>query len=268
MICRHRIFAATLVAATAIVVGAQSPPSPSPAVPGAAESAALAAQARALLARSIYAPEEWIRLAALRAAAGVADRELAAAAYRAARSHDRYERAMGLEMVAAGDPAGGRDVLAEALDSPHRGHRLRALDALAPLRDPALGEAFARRVQNDPDEDLRALAARALAATAAPTATSVLIAALHDASPLVRTEAVRGLVTLRDPVVTALVEQRLTAATPDRLIDEIRLAAHVPDVGLAGKLAPYLEHADPQVRMAAAAAIVTIANSAPATQPR
>jgi len=263
---RHRrILAATLVAAMAIVVRAQSPPSPPPAEPGAAESVALAAQARALLARSIYAPEEWIRLAALRAAAGVADPELAAAAHRAARSHDRYERAMGLEIVAAGDPVGGRDVLVGALDSPDRGHRLRALDALGPMRDPALAEAFARRLRSDPDEDLRALAARALAATVAPSAAPALIAALQDASPLVRGEAVRGLVALRSPVVTALVEQRLNAAPPDRLIDEIRLAAHVPDPALAGKLAAYLEHAEPAVRVNAAAAIVSMVNASHAT---
>jgi hypothetical protein len=265
--CR-RIVAALLIATAALAVPVQSLSSPPPAAPGADESTALGAQARALLARSIYAPEEWIRLAALRAAAGVADRELAAAAHRAARSHDRYERAMGLEIVAAGDPVGGRDVLVEALDSPHRGHRLRALDALAPMRDPALAEAFARRLRSDPDEDLRALAARALAATVAPSAAPALIAALRDGSPLVRSEAVRGLVALHDPAVSTLVEQRLTTAPPDRLPDEIRLAALVPDSALAGRLAPFLDHADPQVRMTAAAAIVTIAGSAPAARPR
>jgi hypothetical protein len=240
---------------------------PGPSVPPPPRNAAeLAQESRNLLARSIYVPEEWIRLAALQAAASVSDEHLAAAAHGAARSHDRYERSMALDIVVAGDPVGGRTVLLEALESPYRGHRLRALHALEPMHDPSLAEAFTRRLRTDPDEDLRALAARALAATAAPAAAATLQAALQDSSAMVRAEVVRGLVRLGSPAAKALVEQRLATARPERLAEEIRLAALVPDPALTARLARYLEDPEPQVQLSAAAAILSIVNASRAAR--
>lgn len=264
MIRRRPIVAAGLLAAAAVAGRAQTPGSTAP--PPTDGTDALAGAARAMLAEAIYAPEEWIRLGALRAAAGVADEGLATAALAAARTHDRYERSMALDIVANGDPVAGRAVLVEALDSPYRGHRLRALHALEPLHDPKLAEAFTRRLRTDPDEDLRALAARALAATAAPSASATLEAAMQDPSRLVRAEVARGLVLLGNPAVTAIVEQRLATARPERLIEEIRLAALVPDPTLAAKLAGYLQHEEPQVRVNAAAAILAIVNGSRAAR--
>lgn len=261
MISRSLLVAQALLVAATGVVCAQSPGSTAPATPPLRDPAALADAARAVLAQSIYAPEEWIRLAALQAAAGVSDGQLAVAAHGAAGSHDRYERTMALDIVIAGDPVGGRAVLLDALESQYRGHRLRALHALEPMHDPALAEAFTRRLRSDPDEDLRALAARALTRTAAPSAAATLQAALQDSSPMVRAEAVRGLVNLGSPAVTALVEQRLATARPERLVEEIRLAGLVPDPALAAKLAGYLDDVEPQVKMSAAAAILTIVNA-------
>jgi HEAT repeat protein len=178
----------------------------------------------------------------------------------AAGSHDRYERTMALDASSPG-PDRGRAVLLEALESQYRGHRLRALHALEEMRDPALAEAFTRRLRTDSDEDLRALAARALSRTGAPSAAATLQAALQDSSPMVRAEAVRGLVRLGSAAVTPLVEQRLATARPERLVEEIRLAGLVPDPALAVRLARYLEDAEPQVKMSAAAAILAIVNA-------
>jgi HEAT repeat protein len=260
MINRRPIVVPALLVVLAGIARAQAPGSAPPASPP-RHPAELAEAARAMLAKSIYAPEEWIRLAALRAAAGVADEHLAAAAHAAAHSHDRYERTMALEIVIGGDPVGGRAVLLDALESSYRGHRLRALHALEPLRDPTLAEAFTRRLRSDPDEDLRALAARALAATAAPSAAAALQAALQDSSAVVRAEAVRGLVRLGNTAVTALIEQRLDTARPERLVEEIRLAGLVPDPALAVKLERYLEDIEPVTKMSAAAAILSILNA-------
>jgi HEAT repeat protein len=261
MIRRSLTVVPALLVAVAGFVRAQTPDPTAPTPPLGREPAELAEAARTVLAKSIYAPEEWIRLAALRAAACVADEPLAAAAHAAAHSHDRYERAMALEIVIAGDPIGGQAVLLDALESSYREHRLRALHALEPLHDPALAEAFTRRLRSDPDEDLRALAARALARTAAPSAAATLQAALQDSSAVVRAEAVRGLVRLGSPAVTALVEQRLATARPERLIEEIQLAGLVPDPVLAVKLERYLEDVEPTVKMSAAAAILAIVNA-------
>jgi len=219
---------------------------------------ALATAARTLLRTSIESDQESLRWSGLRAARALSDRELAAAARQCVPKDGRYATALALELLAHTDVAAYRDVFLSVLSSPFRTVRLRALRALAGLKDPGLADRFAKVLTSDPDPELRAIAAEALGQTGAPKTTPALYRALDDPEAVVRQEAVRALVAIHDPGTAGAIKRRLSEAAPDRRVEIIRLAALVPDVDLARALGPLLGDPDARVRDYAAGAILSI----------
>jgi HEAT repeat protein len=219
---------------------------------------ALEELARTLLTVTVLGDNTYMRWDALQASLPLKDPAVAAAARRHATAEDRYERSLVLEVLGNVDPAGSRAQLLSGLDSPFRAVRLRALEGLARLKDPALMERLAKVLSGDSDPDLRALAARAVGGTGAPTAIPMLHRALDDPQPVVQEEAVRGLVALHDPDLSNIMRRRLADNPQERRVATIRLAGLVPDPGLIDDLGPYLGDADPRVRAFAAASILAI----------
>jgi HEAT repeat protein len=214
--------------------------------------------ARTLLTVTVLGDNTYMRWDALQASLPLKDPAVAAAARHCANAGDRYERSLVLEVLGNVDPAGSRAELLAGLDSPFRAVRLRALEGLARLKDPALMERLAKVLSGDSDQDLRALAARAVAGTGRPAAIPMLHRALEDPLPVVQEEAVRGLVALHDPDLSNIMRRRLADNPHDRRVATIRLAGLVPDPGLIDDLGPYLGDADPRVRAFAAASILAI----------
>ncbi len=221
-------------------------------------STALAELARTLLITSVRSDNTYLRWYALQASLPLNDRAIAAAVRPQSKAVDRYEQSLALEIIGRVDPAGSREELLAGLDSPYRAVRLRALDGLGKLKDPALAERMASVLTGDPDPDLRSLAARALAETGAAAATAMLHRALVDPLPVVQEEAVRGLVALRDPELLTLVRRRLADNPQEQRVATIRMAGLVPDPQLIDDLGPYLGDGDAKVRAFAAASILAI----------
>jgi len=220
--------------------------------------------ARLVLDVAMRSPDSYPRWFALRAARQLDDRMVAQSARRLAGSGDRYERALALEILARADPIGSRKELLEALDSPFRSVRIRALMGLEQIHDPVLVENFADRLRDDPDPDLRAMAARALGAAGSQKALPALREAMEDPVDVVQEEATRSLVKLGDKRVSETLRQRLGDESFKIRLSALRLAALVPDPGLVPDIAPFLGRDDPEVRAFAAAAIVAIADRAEA----
>lgn len=228
------------------------------------DPAALRALSHAALERALRSPDTFERWAGLRAARGVADRALAEAARAQLHGDSRYEEALALEILARGDPEGGRDAFVAALDSPYRTVRLRALRALQPRRDDALVTRLAILATADADPDIRVLAIRTLAQWGAGGAVASLRRAVDDPVAAVQQEAVRALVALGDDEVAALVRERLAHGAPETRVASLRLARLVPAPELLDAIGPYLADPDPEVRVAAAAAVLAITRAAPA----
>jgi HEAT repeat protein len=234
---------------------------------GQADVAGLALSARALLGVAMESDDGALRWAALRAALPLHQRELAQSARASARSADRYEQSLALEILGNSDPHGRRADLLAALESPFRPVRVRALRGLATLKDPELADRFGVLLASDPDPDLRALAARALADTGAAHAALMLYQALDDPAGVVQEQAVLTLVRLKDHEVVAVVQRRLAHDPPEKRVQNIRLAGLIPDVALVADLGPFLADRDPEVRAFAAAAVLSILeHTAPAAE--
>lgn len=226
---------------------------------------ALQALARATLARGIDSDDVFERWAAMRAARRLAEPALAGPALRQLESDGRYEQALALEILATAAPRRSRAAFVTALDSPHRTVRLRALRA---LRDAEQREALVGRVAvlagEDPDPDVRVVAVRTLREWNAFEAMPTLRRAVDDPVPAVRQEAVTALVRLGDAQVSDLVRARLAGAAPEDRARALRLAGLVPSRDLLPVVSPFLSDGDPEVRSAAAAAILAIAAGQPA----
>jgi HEAT repeat protein len=225
---------------------------------GQAEPETLEITARALLRLGMASDDSFLRWFSLRAARGLNDPELVAAARPLVDANDRYVQSLSLEFLAETDLAGNRDTFVRALDSPFRTVRIRALRALEKLRDPTLVTRLGTVLTNDPDADLRAMAARGLGATGSKQAIPILSLALDDSSPVVQEEAVRSLVALGDQRVVRTLKKRLAEAPPKERTKAVRLAALVPDASLIPSLGPLLGDGDPEVRAFTASAILSI----------
>jgi HEAT repeat protein len=234
---------------------------------GTADPAAVADMARTLLGVSMKSEDSYERWFALQAAQPLKDQQLLDSVRERARAADRYERSLALEILARADPQGSRDELVAGLESPYRVVRIRALKGLIKLNDRTLTERFGTLLQNDPDPDLRALAARALGTTGAPKALPMLHRALDDASGAVQDEAVRAMVALHDPDVSSIMRRRLADNPSERRVQTLRTAGLVPDPDLIAALGPYLGDGDSEVRAFAAAAILSILEHAPPGKP-
>jgi HEAT repeat protein len=225
---------------------------------GSDEIAKVSGAALSLLGVSMESQDSYVRWYALRAAQPLSEPALAEHAKRAFRTGDRYDHSLALEVLVHVDAAGGRDVFLEALASPHRSVRLRALKGLTKLRDPSLADRFTEILSKDLDPDLRAFAVQALAQSGSPQAPAALYGGLDDPIPAVREEAVRALVSLRTPGLSAILRQRLAAAPSEERVRALRLVGLSADRELLRDLGPYLADADPEVRAYAAGAILAI----------
>ncbi len=222
------------------------------------DPAALESAARTLLALSIQSEDSFQRWAGLRAARFLDDAELAGAARKYVRDGGRYEQALALEILARSDPKGSRADFIAALDSPYRTVRIRALRALASLDEDRPVDRVATVLTEDPDPDVRALAARALRVWNATQAIPSLRKALDDEADTVQQEAVKTLVALGDDGIADEIRHRLSETPPDQRASVMRLAALVPDPDLIPDLGPGLADPDPDVRAVAAGAILSI----------
>ncbi|MDX2169314.1 MAG: HEAT repeat domain-containing protein [Deltaproteobacteria bacterium] len=225
------------------------------------DPAAVAALARALLARAIASEDSFERWAGMRAARTLHDPSFVAPARTQLRSGSRYEEALALEILAQSDPIGSRDEFIAALDSPFRTVRVRALRALAPRADAALVPRLLVLAGEDRDPDLRVLAIRTLRAWQATGAVPTLRHAVDDPAPSVQQEAVLALVALGDRSAVGIVRRRLKTARSDERVVALRLAALIPRRELLPAVAPMLGDPDPEVRAAAARAVLLVTDA-------
>jgi HEAT repeat protein len=251
----------TALAALVPLVHAGPAPAQTTVDAGLAASAACR-RAAAVMVEGLSAENESVRLRAWELGAGLATPDLEETARKGAESPDRYERTLALEMLARVDVAGNRDLFLQALDSPFRSVRVRAVLALATLDTPEVAARLARVLAEDPDLDVRALAAAGLARSAGPEARAALRQAVADPRPVLQEAAVRALVAAGDSEVGADLLRRVAGATDADACRLLDLAGLVPDPGLAPALARLLDHPSPKVRLSAAAALLHLAERA------
>ncbi|HOC42658.1 MAG TPA: HEAT repeat domain-containing protein [Thermoanaerobaculales bacterium] len=216
------------------------------------------AKATDVLAAALTADAEGVRLQAARLAAELSTPGLEAAARALAASPDRFERSLALELLSHIDVGRNRDLFEAALTSPFRSVRVRAVQALATLKDPALAGPLVAMLANDIDPDLRALAAGALGATGGGDVRAALRRALADPHPVVQVAAVEALAASGDDEVGLELLGRAESAAPAEARRLLGLVALVPDRDLMPRLGTLLASPDPSVRSAAAAAILRI----------
>lgn len=226
------------------------------------DATALQALARATLVRDMDSPDAFERWAALRAARAVPDPVFAGPALRQLDGDGRYEQALALEILAESAPDASRGAFVTALDSPHRTIRLRALRALhdAAERNELIPR-LAALATDDPDPDVRVVAVRTLRDWHARAALAPVRQAVADRSPAVCREAVITLVAFGDPTLSSAIRQRLAEVPPQERAHVLRLAGLVPAHSLLPAIGPFLSDADPEVRAAAAAAVLGITSA-------
>lgn len=181
------------------------------------------------------------------------------AARSAAGSPDRVSRTYALEMLASIDARGNREYFVDALASPYRSVRLRGLKALLSLNDETLAPRLIQVLQADPDPDLRALAARGLGAVGGQGVRQALKQALDDPHPVVPEAAVDGLVARGSLEVGFDLLDRARKAPSGEAARLLRLAGRVPNRDLVGELDDLLQAPNREVRVAAAAALLAVA---------
>lgn len=224
--------------------------------------ALLAELAREVLLKDIEQPDRVHRAPALAAARGLQDADLVAAAAAVWGSASRWERILVLDVLAV-DAGAHVEIFLEALDSPHRPQRIRALMALAEVEDARWAPRLSEVVRHDDDPDVRALAARALGRLAAdPAIRDTLRAAIDDSSPAVWEEAATTLFSLADTGVAAALAERL-AQRREPIEKWLRLAGDSGQPSLLPALAPFLADPKPEVRAHAAAAVLALHRAEP-----
>lgn len=211
-----------------------------------------------VLAEALTSDVEGVRLDAAELAARLSTPGLEAAARTLAASPDRFARSLALELLARIDVARNRDLFEASMTSPFRSVRVRAVRALATLKDPAEVALLAAMLADDSDPDLRALAAGALGATGGEDARAALRRALADPHPVVQAAAVEALAASGEREVGLELLGRAQGAAPVETCRLLGLVAAVPDRELIPRLVALLASPDPSVRIAAAAAILRI----------
>ncbi|PWB69807.1 MAG: hypothetical protein C3F15_14635 [Holophagae bacterium] len=216
------------------------------------------ANATDVLAGALTAQAEGLRLQAVKLAAELSAPGLEAAARTLAASPDRYESSLALELLANIGVERNRGLFEAAMTSPFRSVRVRAVQALATLKDPGIVGPLAAMLAGDGDPDLRALAAEALGATGGEDARAALRRALDDPHPVVQAAVVESLATSGDHEVGFELLGRAEGSAPPEARRLLGLVALVPDRGLLPRLGALLASPEPSVRIAAAAAILSI----------
>lgn len=216
-------------------------------------------RAEQLLRDTIQDGEHGAKMLALERATSLRLPSLLDAARVAAASPDRVARSYALEILAALDAEGSRGRFVEALSAPHRSVRLRGLRALIALRDPTLVTHLVRMMIEDPDPDLRALAARTAGALSGEEVHAALRRALDDSHPVVQSAAVEALVVWGDlEVGHELLDRSEKATVFAETIRLVGLAGRVPDPRLVPRLAEKMNSAEPVLRVAAAASLLEV----------
>lgn len=174
-------------------------------------------------------------------------------------SPDLTERVLALEAVTNSNPAKGKSAFAAAIDSEHRSIRLRGVLGLMALRDTSMAPELVTIMLEDEDPDLRAAAARALGEIGAVTASIPLYESVMESQYApVREQAVLALMALGDEQVGVYLVEQLKSDRGPGEEELLKLLALIPDPDLIPDLTPYLEHDYLEIRIQAAATILSI----------
>ena len=223
--------------------------------------------ARRHLESALNSDQESIRWDALRAAGTLREPWIAEIVVPLCDSPDIMERGIALEAVASSNPEKGRDAFLRALLSGERSIRLRGVLGLAALGDDDTVPNLVRIMDDDPDPDLRAAAARALGDIGDTQASIHLYEAIKSPFHPVRKFAVMSLLTIGDEGVGTYLVGRLQEIDNPGELEILRLLALIPDPTLIEAISPFLEHSDDGVRTQAAAAVFSILERSGNAQP-
>jgi len=227
----------------------------------------VAEAARRHLESALNSDQDLVRWDALRAAATLREPWIAEIVVPLCDSPDIMERGIALEAVISSNPEKGRDAFLRALISGERSIRLRGVLGLAALGDDDIVPNLVTIMDDDPDPDLRAAAARALGEIGDTQASIHLYEAIKSPFPPVRKYAVMSLLTIDDEGVGTYLVGRLQELDYPGELEILRLLALIPDPTLIEAISPYLEHANDDVRTQAAAAVFSILERSGNAQP-
>ncbi len=227
----------------------------------------VAEAARRHLESALNSDQDLVRWDALRAAATLREPWIAEIVVPLCDSPDIMERGIALEAVISSNPEKGRDAFLRALISGERSIRLRGVLGLAALGDNDSVPNLVTIMDDDPDPDLRAAAARALGDIGDTQASIHLYEAIKSPFHPVRKFAVMSLLTIGDEGVGTYLVGRLHELDYPGELEILRLLALIPDPTLIEAISPYLEHSNDDVRTQAAAAIFSILERSGNAQP-
>ncbi len=217
-----------------------------------------AAAARRQFERDLTSSDPSVRWNAIRAVSSLDDPWLAELVVPLCQSQDLWERVLALEVVANTNPRLGKAEFIDALNSHERAVRLRALLGLAALGDRDTASDIVEILKDDPDPDLRVVAAKTLGSIGDLRAAPALYKAIEDLLPALGEEAVRALLAMNDPDVAEFLGDRLENGGDPAPIPLLRMIALVPDRSVIEILVPYVESDDSMTRSFAAAAILSV----------
>ena len=216
------------------------------------------AAARRHLEPALASTETHIRSDALREARTLHEPWIAEIVLPLCDAPDLIERNIALEAVASSNPEKGREVFLYALTSGERTVRLRGLLGLEKLGDPSTIPEVVTIMFEDPDPDLRAVAARTLGAVESAHASVSLYEALQSEFPPVREQAALSLLEIGDDELGEYLLTRLRNNENPGEVNLLRMLALIPDPSLVPLIQPYLNNGSTKVRTSAAAAIFEI----------
>jgi HEAT repeat protein len=226
-----------------------------------------AAAARRQLEEALSSDDGNQRFPAMRVARFMDDPWIAVLVAPLCESPDLVEKVLALEVVTNTDPAVCRDAFLEALNSGERALRLRGLLGFAALGDPDTVPRLVEIMNDDPDPDLRAAAARTIGLVGDLKASISLYEAIGaDYAPL-REQAVLALMIIGDDGVGNYLIDRLVNDHHPGEAETLRLLSLMEDPALVESIEPYLHHEDHVYRTLAAAAILSILERSGNAQP-
>jgi HEAT repeat protein len=214
--------------------------------------------ARNHLEKALASDDGYIRWDAFREARGLDQPWIAQIVLPRCDSPDLTERSLALEVVTASNPSVGRDAFLLALESDQRNLRLRGLLGLEKLADHTTVSEVGQILAEDPDPDLREVAARTLGAIQSASARDHLMEALDSDIPAVREQAVLSLVAIEGNGPGEVLLDRLEAGEHPGEVNLLRMLALIADPELVLSIEPYLEHDNEEIRTTAASAIIQI----------
>jgi HEAT repeat protein len=214
--------------------------------------------ARSHLRSALASDQDYVRWEALRGARNLHEDWIAEVVLPLCESPNLTERVLALEALVATDPNQGRDLFLTLLQHRQRSVRLRALLGLEKLGDPDVAPEIIRVLEDDPDVDLRVVAARALGNIGNPEASAALrrkITSHHDA---LREQSVFSLLKLGDERLTESLLRQLENNRDLDITASMKLLALIPDPSLIGRISHHLDSEDEAVRTQASITILSI----------